>query len=451
MSETETAPQTSSVDREFDSRPFYRKKRVWFGGIAAVMASLGSFVFWNSWVNTSLKDELRANGMPTNSKELDAWYQVSEDQTDVTDRWVPVIKQVEELKLEEHAEELPFLGTGERPPLPGEEWNELESAEEFLAEMQTPIVAAWKASEVGGVARYPVDLSKGINADLSICQDSRKITRLLRLDAWVAAHRGDHDRVARDIQAMLALAHTFSNEPILISSLIQFAHHSMACESLGSFLSKASWSDEQMASLQEELIRTDARRTLRMGFIGERAGCLDMLTLLMLGPTRATNEREMLRFFSAAVAASESSWLDLFEMADSFNARVMRMARSTWSRITHMGVMQLMPAIKQASVVAARTESERHCFIVVLAVKRHLLAGGEVPGSLDAIPDQYFPEGAREKLRDPFSGKALLLRRDGDRLIVYSIGEDFNDDGGAVDDAKNGGRSIDVGAAIEVP
>ena len=110
-----------------------------------------------------------------------------------------------------------------------------------------------------------------------------------------------------------------------------------------------------------------------------------------------------------------------------------------------------MPAIKQASVVAARTESERHCFIVVLAVKRHLLAGGAVPGSLDAIPEQYFPEGAREKLRDPFSGKALLLTRDGERLIVYSIGEDFNDDGGAVDDAKNGGRSIDVGAAIEVP
>ena len=450
MSDLNSDQQSQMTVPVRDHRAFYRKKLFWLGTIGTLLLGGGLFLVWGSWVSSSLHKDLRARGMPTSSKQLDAWYQVADDQTNVTDRWLPVIRTMAVAEDDERTNQLPFVGAAEAPPLPGVEWPELDVAEQFLKDREPQLEAAWKASQISGVARYPVDLTEGILTDLSICQDSRLLTRLLCLDAWVASHRGDHERVVRDVHAMLALAHTFSNEPILISSLIQFAHHSMACETLDALQQNSEWTDDQLAELQTELARSDARRTIRQGFIGERAWGLDALRMMTLGPLRSANEREVLTCFAEAIAASESSWQELFEVADAFNARQLRLAGSTWQRILHMGVLQLMPAIKQAGVIAARTEARRHSLIVILAVRRQLLSGGRLPRSWDQIEDKFFPAGIRSRLIDPFCADTLrLLQRDG-RLIVYSIGENREDDSGATEPGENGSRSLDVGASLSL-
>lgn len=52
----------------------------------------------------------------------------------------------------------------------------------------------------------------------------------------------------------------------------------------------------------------------------------------------------------------------------------------------------------------------------------HRLQGGSYPAELADV--------AAEDLQDPFTGKQLLYRREGESYVLYSVGENGKDDGG---------------------
>ncbi len=62
---------------------------------------------------------------------------------------------------------------------------------------------------------------------------------------------------------------------------------------------------------------------------------------------------------------------------------------------------------------------------VVLALARHRLDHGALPGSLAGLPAELVGE-------DPLTGKPLLYRVDGNRVSVYGVGANHEDDGGAL-------------------
>ena len=71
------------------------------------------------------------------------------------------------------------------------------------------------------------------------------------------------------------------------------------------------------------------------------------------------------------------------------------------------------------------------CAIAALAVERYRLSHGGWPDSLDALVPAYLP---RVPI-DPYNGAPLRFVRKTDRVVVYSVGPDGQDDGGNV--AKN--------------
>jgi hypothetical protein len=71
----------------------------------------------------------------------------------------------------------------------------------------------------------------------------------------------------------------------------------------------------------------------------------------------------------------------------------------------------------------AYDEARARCALAAVAAERHRLARGDWPASLAVLgplPD------------DPFTGQPLLLKRLADGLVVYSVGFDGADDGGAL-------------------
>jgi hypothetical protein len=81
------------------------------------------------------------------------------------------------------------------------------------------------------------------------------------------------------------------------------------------------------------------------------------------------------------------------------------------------------------------------CGIVLLAVERFRLAGQTWPESMADLVPRFLPK----PVLDPYDGQPIRLQNMGDNLVIYSIGPDGVDDGGAIWPTPSGGRGPDIG------
>jgi hypothetical protein len=102
----------------------------------------------------------------------------------------------------------------------------------------------------------------------------------------------------------------------------------------------------------------------------------------------------------------------------------------------------LFPSFSRALTLLVRGTAEMRCAQVGVAAERYRLATGEWPTDLQRLVPDYItriPE-------DPFdSAKPLRLARKDDRFIVYSIGPDRQDNGGALLRGTREDDSLDAG------
>jgi hypothetical protein len=67
-----------------------------------------------------------------------------------------------------------------------------------------------------------------------------------------------------------------------------------------------------------------------------------------------------------------------------------------------------------------------------LALEGHRLTHGGYPGALDALVPDILPQVPV----DPFDEKPIRYLKDGDRVLVYSVGPNVEDDGGRAGDDR---------------
>jgi len=107
------------------------------------------------------------------------------------------------------------------------------------------------------------------------------------------------------------------------------------------------------------------------------------------------------------------------------------------SKYRYALVNLFMPALGRASEVAYRGRSLHEATLTILALKRWQLEKGQYPMSLNEL----VAAGYIEQLpKDPYSDRPLVYHRIGDDFTLYSLGENFADDGGKVIDEGNDRR-----------
>ena len=90
----------------------------------------------------------------------------------------------------------------------------------------------------------------------------------------------------------------------------------------------------------------------------------------------------------------------------------------------------LLPAQNAVFNAAAGATALRDAAMTLVAVERYRAVHGRSPESLDQLVPDFIPKVPI----DPFDGQPLRYRLDPDRYVVYSVGEDRQDDGGDPDD-----------------
>lgn len=276
----------------------------------------------------------------------------------------------------------------------------------------------------------------------------RRGSRLLALDVRFQAAQGNVAQAIRDVGTMYAMSQHSGSDPLLIAMLVAIAVDATASDSLQFLLANASVSTEDLALVDiDESVsyRRLLERSFRMeeafgmyvfGQMGEDfdlrmfedgpspgpTGIGPLYRVFLLNDDLIAHRRA----FESLRSMTGGPYYDTKDRWTSFEKNVVAGPRGL---LTSM----LLPALAKCAETAARGDAKRDTARVALAACRYRIVQGHLPEKLD----QLIPEYMTVVPRDPFDGKPLRWKRTDGGGVVYSIGPDSVDDGGAPFDKEN--------------
>jgi hypothetical protein len=415
---------------------------------------------WQSHGKKLLQAELariQASGEPLTTSEMHAAYALPADERDITPIWAQALAPFDTKAYTDATFELPVVGKGDLPPLdqPLSEEQQLQ-VDSYLQQFGHRIEALHAAAAEEGSVRLPRDFAQGISIDLSDAQQARNASRALKLELNTKLRANDIEGALRCIATKIRMADIYRHDPILIVLLVRMAILGDAFADMRTFAEFATLSEAQLAKLQELLRSQDTHAQLPLAMQGERATiylCLQNLASYSDGVTvesdhnlqriqRPEDCAVALRFMTDAKEAANLPFPEALDAVSGFEDRIDALRELPLSQFRFVGTQLLLPATSAMFLADARTCALRDVMDASLAVRRYLMANQAAPTSLDALVPKYLPVVPK----DPYSGEPLRFVPRDDRIVLYSIGTDRIDNGGACDPAK-----WEPDIAVEVP
>jgi hypothetical protein len=315
---------------------------------------------------------------------------------------------------------------------------------EFLRANERALALVRKAAAMPGCS-FEHDYSQGISMLVPELNRLPHAATLLAYDALVKAADGDARAALADVAAIYGIAGHVT-EPFLLAVKVSTGVESTAAQSLRDVIDLAHPSAADLARLP--LADTVSyRRAVRRGIVTEEmAFGLATITGVAAGdPDLLNAAREVFTAPAIALLASPVYRVFFLEADLAQYRRVMHdiqqlaakpyyEARQEWEAYdkswqgSRRGILTalLAPSVQRLLVLATEADAERSLVRTAVALAAFKAKAGSYPESLDALVPEYLP---RVPL-DPFSGRPLKLKRDGDGVVAYSVGRDLKDDGG---------------------
>lgn len=275
----------------------------------------------------------------------------------------------------------------------------------------------------------------------------RNCARLLALDARCKAADGDVRGALRDCRAILAMAEHMSTDPILVALLVSIAMDDLAMQTLEATLAASAASAEDLAVVNVDENLSFARAYLRDLRMEEAFG---MATFCDLGmrPDFACAEfgvrwseplATVYRLF--LLDDDVESYRQIMKKCQGLAAQPFPQATSNWEDLDNVGkngrpkgvlTGMLVPAMFRCAQKAASGDACHRLMQSGLAVYRYRASRGSLPDKLDQLTPDFLPTVPQ----DPFDGKPLRMKKTDGGMVLYSIGPDGIDGGGAVFDSE---------------
>lgn len=342
-------------------------------------------------------------------------------------------------------------------------------ADRFLATNQSRFVAVRRALRRGPVARYPVRLKEGLSALLPHLVAIEEEVRRFRLATLVAVDDGRTSDALDSMETTLLLPESLAADPLLIAHLVRLRIYHSMLDDLERLLSHGPPSADvlrRMARLVDRLSMADAERR---SFIAERAMILEVIE----NPSTPQLEGGELTLADVKMAAT---LFRLGEFAFGYLAAERRLSLRTFDRLLRLADAPLtdrllesktifadfrneaagfppkvlcgllIPALERASIKFGTLEARRGAARAALALEEfRAQRQGSLPSDLPALVPTFL---AAIPI-DPFSGKAMAFRTRERGFVVYSVGEDGQDDEGKVSTDRRQRSGYDVTFTVE--
>jgi hypothetical protein len=296
----------------------------------------------------------------------------------------------------------------------------------------------------------------------------RTVAQWLMGAAECELHQGRLEPALQDLEALAGLANMEREEPTLVAQMIRVAVAGLGLEATWEALQAPGWTEPQLARLQKAWEPVDLVQAAEKGMVGERASGYELFTQIRRCPGPRIGRLFRSWFGSSASKASlrdlatdyfllpayklacisDDELLYLKTMEEAIGAPRLLKARRPWpeakqatatvsARLNavagtpghyryYVSLMSI-PNFTRAAERACCVETERQMTLAVIGLKRYQLRHGNLPASLQGLAPEFLPAVPY----DPMSGKPLCYRPKPDgSFVLYSVGEDGQDDGG---------------------
>jgi hypothetical protein len=297
-------------------------------------------------------------------------------------------------------------------------------------------------------------------------EDARDVARLLRLDAVQRSEDGDINGALASCRALLNTGRSFGDEPMFISQINHLFFQRMALRSLERALAHGEPSEAALQSIQSALEKEAEEPLLLIGARSMRAGVHQFLVVVEAGQFDRSTWRLVSRTGSDKV---DNLW-DQSRARGSHAAYLRYLTECVeiaklppeqqQERLRRPGleppkdVPQLLAAFTEPGRTFQKDARHFHyrlaflrCAVTAVAVERYRLTNGHWPKQLDDLLPRYLSNIPIA----PFDGQPLRYRRLNDGVIIYTVGEDHENDGGQRVRIKAGSSDADVGFQLWDP
>ena len=323
-------------------------------------------------------------------------------------------------------------------------------------------------------ARFPIsyDAQPPANIWLSHLAGLKQSARVLELRAIAELQNGQSDKALADVELMLRLSDSIRMEPFLISHLVRIAIVNRTLQPVWEGLVAHQWSDEQLERLGLDLAKVDSLADYHTAMRGELVLCeIGNIEFLRHYPEHARdllgefNEDASARIVGRIVwQAIPSGWFyqnelscarpmleDYLPLADIDQhmvrpGAVERAGSVVGGKLAHRNPYNIitriaMPAVGGAVKKFACGQESVDLAQVAIALERYRLANGKYPEALEGLTPQLLARLPH----DIINGEPLHYRRTtDDQFVLYSVGWNGTDDGGAVVLSKGTSPTVDI-------
>jgi hypothetical protein len=349
---------------------------------------------------------------------------------------------------------LPIVGMAKLPPRTEPLTPEMQKLlAEYLSENAESLRLLHQAASMKP-CRYPVDLTNGVSTLLPHLSLVRQAARLLELDSIQYTEKQQPQMAVESVVASLGVSRSLNQEPTIISYLVHVACQGITLDSLERILNRTSPTDAQFLKLAAAIQESENQQAFTRALAGERCMHADIFQGLRRGkipvdeiPFMGNGESFWPRFLIAGYRSTgllqldEREYLDLMERyvkatqllppesIAAFNAVNDKLEHLTrWRVLSRL----LLPSLSVLAGKAGRCDAKIRDAQAALAVERYRLANSKLPSQLSDLVPTFLPTVPS----DPFDGKPLRYKTLAKGYVVYSVGDDREDNGGTEKDSK---------------
>jgi hypothetical protein len=351
-----------------------------------------------------------------------------------------------------------------------------QTAEVLRNELELYDESVQLARSVADHARGQHELELGptlYDTSLAETQAARSLARLLEADAAIRAHDGNADGALDSCRAILGVGRSIGDEPFAISMLVRVAIGVTATKSTRRVLAQGEPSDESLRQMQGLLIDELSQPLELLAMRGERAMLVEVirrvaageLSISELSQSRPNPNPAGLRYAIApwgklmfdnqqavglelmneAVAIARQPVAARAPLWKAWGAELNRLRRTPFFAYTSVIPMLMMPALSSASDALTRYAGELGSTAILIATERHRRKSGAWPPAIEAIDASILSSAPN----DPYAGRPYRMKREEDRILVYSVGPNGSDEDGEYDPKQWGkGVADDVGGSL---
>jgi hypothetical protein len=408
-----------------------RRRTLVCGAIAAVLLTAAIFVLirWRS--NVVLAKELRA--------EIETWLQTLPKIPDSENGMLPILSGLEAFKdsLPERLNAKDFSVENE---------SDKALLKQYLTEKEEPLAQIYKGLSFSKFL-FPGDYRKGYLRGTLRLVRLQNPARLLELKGNLLESEGKKSEALNEYLNILRLGETLSSERVIISRMIEGSVLDRAFEALTCMLSERSVGEKDISAALRSLIDQHGERGNFFTMIdAEYYFFLILVANLIEGRTnfwegissRPGNETPlalrivMSKYFydycydvgicrKAAEIWRRTDPAEYYALpleAKNYDETLLKKVRLP--AIRGFALTTCLPALRECVKTLAASETLWRGAIALAGVRLFEARNGRLPKNLQEL-GKLVPE---EFLTDPFSGKEIIYRLEGNDFCLYSVGSD---------------------------